>query len=169
MTIGSTGKPKGCIIEHQSAVNLVLSESSIFPLTDKDIIFQNFSLAFDASIETIWLAFFNGATLYVPTEDMMHSGAQLTQYITNANVTVLSCVPTMLTMLSTTACENMNSNDHLLPTVKTLIVGGEACPKDVIEKWSLNGKRRMVNTYGPTEATGMSLTIYYNGPRTYGF
>ncbi|KAI8575407.1 hypothetical protein K450DRAFT_262078, partial [Umbelopsis ramanniana AG] len=152
-TSGSTGKPKGCIIEHQSAVNLVLSESSIFPLTEKDIVFQNFSLAFDASIETIWLAFFNGATLYVPTEDMMHSGAQLTQYITNAKVTVLSCVPTMLTMLSTVSCENEKRNDHLLPTVKTLIVGGEACSKDVIDKWSLNGQRRMVNTYGPTEAT----------------
>ncbi|KAI9279048.1 hypothetical protein BC943DRAFT_298296 [Umbelopsis sp. AD052] len=152
-TSGSTGKPKGCIIEHRSAVNLVLSESSIFPLTDKDIVFQNFSLAFDASIETIWLAFFNGATLYVPTEDMMHSGAQLTQYITDAKVTMLSCVPTMLTMLSTVSSENEKNDDHLLPTVKTLIVGGEACSKDVIEKWSLNGQRRMVNTYGPTEAT----------------
>jgi non-ribosomal peptide synthetase component F len=101
------------------------------------------------------LAFFNGATLYVPTEDMMHSGAQLTQYITDANVTVLSCVPTMLTMLSTVVNVNGTSDENLLPTVKTLIVGGEACSKDVIEKWSLNGQRRMVNTYGPTEATGM--------------
>ncbi|KAG2179723.1 hypothetical protein INT44_006571 [Umbelopsis vinacea] len=152
-TSGTTGNPKGCIIEHRSAVNLVMSESIIFPLSDKDVVFQNFSLAFDASIETIWLAFFNGATLYIPTEDMMHSGAQLAQFINQANVTVLSCVPTMLNMMSIGIPENESSQDYLLPTVKLLIVGGESCPKDVIEKWSLNGKRRMVNTYGPTEAT----------------
>lgn len=92
--------------------------------------------------------------MFVPTEDMMHSGYQLTQHITDANVTVLSCVPTMLNMMSTAVTEKGLSNENLLPTVKTLILGGEACPKNVIEKWSLNGKRRMVNTYGPTEATG---------------
>jgi non-ribosomal peptide synthetase component F len=133
----------------------VLSESIIFPLSDKDVVFQNFSLAFDASIETIWLAFFNGATLYIPTEDMMHSGAQLAQFINQAKITVLSCVPTMLNMMGIGIPENDSSEDYLLPSVKLLIVGGESCPKDVIEKWSLNGKRRMVNTYGPTEATGI--------------
>jgi non-ribosomal peptide synthetase component F len=151
---GTTGNPKGCIIEHRSAVNLVVSESIIFPLTDKDIVFQNFSLAFDASIETIWLAFFNGATLYIPTEDMMHAGTQLAQFINEAKITVLSCVPTMLNMMCIGAPEDGTSDEHLLPAVKLLIVGGESCPKDVIEKWSLNGRRRMVNTYGPTEATG---------------
>lgn len=87
---------------------------------------------------------------------MMHSGSQLTQYITDANVTVLSCVPTMLNMLSASVTEKGLGNEDPLPTVKLLILGGEACPKNVIEKWSLNGKRRMVNTYGPTEATGKS-------------
>ncbi|KAG2173873.1 hypothetical protein INT43_005293 [Umbelopsis isabellina] len=153
-TSGTTGKPKGCIIEHRSAVNLVLSESVLFPLSGKDIIFQNFSLAFDASVETIWMAFFNGATLYVPTEDMMHSGGQLASFINNAKITVMSCVPTMLKMITMGLSEEeMLDTDNLLPNVKLLIVGGEACPKDVIKKWTLNGKRRMVNTYGPTEAT----------------
>ncbi|KAJ2956745.1 hypothetical protein NQZ79_g7423 [Umbelopsis isabellina] len=153
-TSGTTGKPKGCIIEHRSAVNLVLSESVLYPLTGKDIIFQNFSLAFDASVETIWMAFFNGATLFVPTEDMLHSGSQLASFINNAKITAMSCVPTMLTMMTMSLSEEeMLDTDNLLPSVKLLIVGGEACPKDIIKKWSLNGKRRMVNTYGPTEAT----------------
>lgn len=128
-------------------------------MTGKDIIFQNFSLAFDASIETTWMAFFNGATLYVPTEDMMHSGSHLATTINNAKITVMSCVPTMLKMITMGLSEEeMLDSDNLLPNVKLLIVGGEACPKDVIKKWTLNGKRRMVNTYGPTEATGKTIS-----------
>ncbi|KAG2176926.1 hypothetical protein INT43_007580 [Umbelopsis isabellina] len=153
-TSGTTGKPKGCIIEHQSAVNFVLSESVFIKMTDKDIIFQTYSLAFDSSISTIWLAFFNGATLYVPTEDMMHSGNELAQYINKANITVLDCVPSLLTMMTIGLSEEeMQISSAFLPSVKVIIVGGEPCSRDIIRKWTLNGKRRMINSYGPTEAT----------------
>lgn len=152
---GTTGKPKGCIIEHLSAVNFVLSEAVFLKVTAKDIIFQTYSLAFDSSISTIWLAFFNGATLYVPTEDMMHSGNELAQYIDKANITVLDCVPSLLTMMTIGLSEEEQQNSSsLLPNVKIIIVGGEPCSRDIIKKWTLGGKRRIVNSYGPTEATG---------------
>jgi non-ribosomal peptide synthetase component F len=56
-------------------------------------------------------------------------------------VTVLSCVPTLLAML-----------DADVPTVRLLILGGEACPAHLGGRWARPG-RRMVNTYGPTETT----------------
>ena len=34
----------------------------------------------------------------------------------------------------------------------TLIVGGEACPPDLVDRWATHG-RVMINGYGPTEAT----------------
>src|SRR5438093_744141 len=38
------------------------------------------------------------------------------------------------------------------PTLRLLILGGEACPDRLVARWARPG-RRMVNTYGPTEAT----------------
>jgi len=62
-------------------------------------VFQGFSIAFDASVEEIWLAFFAGATLVIGTHDMVHAGAGLSRILAEACITVLSCVPTLLSMM----------------------------------------------------------------------
>ena len=140
-TSGSTGQPKGVQIAHRSVCHLVRAEAAIFNISPRDRIFQGFSIAFDASVEEIWLALFNGAAIIAATAELIHAGAALSQILPDANVTVLSCVPTLLSMMP-----------EDVPSVRLLIVGGEACPKDLVRRWALPG-RRMVNTYGPTEAT----------------
>ncbi|MBI5397076.1 MAG: amino acid adenylation domain-containing protein, partial [Verrucomicrobia bacterium] len=140
-TSGSTGRPKGVQIEHRSACNLVRAEAKIFPVRSSDRVYQGFSVAFDASVEEIWLAFNAGATLVVGTREMVQSGPELSRVLTEAGVTVFSTVPTLLAM-----------QEEDIPTVRLLIMGGEACPQDLANRWCKPG-RRMVNTYGPTEAT----------------
>lgn len=140
-TSGSTGRPKGVEIEHRSACHLVRAEGRLFQVQPEDRVFQGFSIAFDASVEEVWLAFFAGATLVVGTAEMIRSGPALAGTLTAAGVTVLSCVPTLLAMI-----------EDDLPTVRLLILGGEVCPAPLVERWCRPG-RRMVNTYGPTEAT----------------
>ena len=140
-TSGSTGKPKGVQIEHRSAAHLVRAEQRLFGVRADDRVYQGFSLAFDASVEEVWLALAVGATLVTATPPMAHAGAALSALLTEAQVTVVSCVPTLLAMLT---------DD--IPSMRLLIVGGEACPSDLVRRWCRPG-RRMVNTYGPTEAT----------------
>lgn len=140
-TSGSTGKPKGVQLEHRSVVHLVRTEAERFALNSSDRVYQGFSIAFDASVEELWLAWCAGATLVAATPDMVHAGPDLPRLLTQAGVTVLSCVPTLLAMM-----------DGDLPTVRLLIVGGEACSRDLVTRWCRPG-RRMFNTYGPTEAT----------------
>ncbi len=53
----------------------------------------------------------------------------------------LCCVPTLLATL-----------DHDLPELRLLIVSGESCPQDLVERWGAP-ERRFLNVYGPTEAT----------------
>lgn len=128
------------VVEHRNASFLVQSESVLFPLSTTDVVLQAFSIAFDASVECIWLAFNNAATLHVPCEVDIKSGPMLASYVTEHNISVLSTVPTLLSMI-----------DEDMPTVKLLILGGEACPQSLVNLWA--GKTRLVNTYGPTEAT----------------
>jgi amino acid adenylation domain-containing protein len=143
-TSGSTGRPKGVEIAHRSACHLVRAEASILKVTATDRVYQGFSVAFDASVEEIWLAFFAGATLVAAVADVARGGYALSVFLAEARVTVLSCVPTLLAMM----------RDELdLPELRLLILGGEACPAEIVRRWARPGRRRIVNTYGPTEAT----------------
>ena len=140
-TSGTTGRPKGVMIEHRNATNLVRAESALFGVTPEDRVFQFFSPAFDASVEEIWAAFFAGAALVAGTPETIRAGPEFPRALAAAGVTVLSCVPTFLTMI-----------EGDIPALRLLILGGEACPPDLPARWSRPG-RRILNTYGPTEAT----------------
>jgi non-ribosomal peptide synthetase-like protein len=140
-TSGTTGRPKGVEIEHRSACHLVRAEGRLFQVRPEDRVFQGFSMAFDASVEEVWLAFFAGATLVVGAPEMVRAGAGLGPLLAAAGVTVLSCVPTLLAMMEEDA-----------PSVRLLILGGEVCPPGLVQRWWRPG-RRVFNTYGPTEAT----------------
>lgn len=140
-TSGSTGRPKGVMIEHRNAVAFVKSLKSVYRVTKDDRVYQGFSTAFDASVEEIWAAFSRGGTLVVPTEEIERSPTDVAQFINDKQVTYFSTVPTMLAMI-----------DQDLPSVKTLVLGGEACSSELVTRWA-RSSRRMLNTYGPTEAT----------------
>ncbi len=140
-TSGSTGRPKGVMIEHRNVVAFVKSLQTVYRVGPNDRVYQGFSTAFDASVEEIWAAFSRGGTLVVPTEDIERSPVDVAQFIDDMAITYYSTVPTMLAMI-----------DRDLPSVTTLILGGEACSNELVARWAKPG-RRMLNTYGPTEAT----------------
>jgi non-ribosomal peptide synthetase-like protein len=140
-TSGSTGRPKGVVIEHRHAVNFVRSLRTVYRLTPQDRIYQGFSLAFDASVEEIWGALSIGGTLVVPDSEIARSAFDAAAFITAQKITYFSTVPSFLAMIASD-----------LPTVRFLVLGGEACPQELVQRWATPA-RRLMNTYGPTEAT----------------
>lgn len=140
-TSGTTGRPKGVMTEHQNACHFVAAFNDVCATTSYDRIFQGFSLTFDGSVEEIWMAFSNGATLVVPTKDTPRFGADLANYLIQREVSYLSTVPTMLSTMT-----------EDVPTLRQLVVSGEVCAPELVARWARSG-RRMLNVYGPTEAT----------------
>ncbi|HWR41228.1 MAG TPA: Pls/PosA family non-ribosomal peptide synthetase [Patescibacteria group bacterium] len=140
-TSGTTGRPKGCIIDHRNICNYVRGATVTYGIKPDDRILQCASIAFDASLEEIWMALANGGTLIPATKEIMQSGSRFGEMLTERNVTVLSCSPTLLSMA-----------EGDMETVRVIILGGEACPHDLVKRWYRPG-RTLYNSYGPTEAT----------------
>jgi non-ribosomal peptide synthetase-like protein len=140
-TSGTTGRPKGVMTEHRNVVRFTAAFNEVNRVEHTDRVFQGFSLGFDGSVEEMWMAFSNGATLVVGTADVVKFGDEVARVFAQEEVTVFSTVPTFLSMISKD-----------LPTVRLIIVSGEPCPPDLVRKWARPG-RRLLNVYGPTETT----------------
>ena len=139
-TSGSTGRPKGVAIEHRNAVCFCASLPWIYGITETDRVYQGFSTAFDAAVEEVWAAFSLGGTLVVPADELTRSPQDVVRFITDNRISYFSTVPSFLAMITAP-----------LPTVRLLVLGGEALPAELVARWA--DGRRMLNTYGPTEAT----------------
>ena len=140
-TSGSTGRPKGVAVEQASICNFVRVASDIYGIESTDRVYQGMTIAFDFSVEEIWVAWMVGATLVPKPGRSSMLGAELAEYLQEKRITALCCVPTLLATL-----------DEDLPGLRFLLVSGEACPKDLVMRWHRPG-RRFLNVYGPTEAT----------------
>jgi non-ribosomal peptide synthetase-like protein len=140
-TSGSTGRPKGVAIEHAGICNFVRVAMETYGIQAADRVYQGMTIAFDFSVEEIWVPLAAGATLVPRPGGYALLGYDLQEFLRANHVTALCCVPTLLATL-----------DDDLPDLRFLLVSGEACPKDLIARWHRPG-RRFLNVYGPTETT----------------
>ncbi len=140
-TSGSTGRPKGVAIAHSSICNFVRVAGEVYGIFESDRIYQGMTLAFDFSIEELWVPLIAGAAIVPGRSEATLVGRELATYLAERRVTGICCVPTLLATI----------NDDL-PELRFLLVSGEACPQDLVARWH-RPWRRMLNAYGPTEAT----------------
>ncbi len=140
-TSGSTGVPKGIVITGANICHYLRAANDLYRIEGSDIVFQGASVAFDLSMEEIWIPYLVGASLFVASAAMLGEADKLPDLMTRAGVTVLDTVPTLLAMIT-----------QDIPSLRLIILGGEACPPMIAERWCRPG-RRLYNSYGPTETT----------------
>ncbi|MCP3680903.1 MAG: amino acid adenylation domain-containing protein [Gammaproteobacteria bacterium] len=150
-TSGSTGKPKGVEIEHRGLPSLMKHQIKQFQLTLDSRVIQFIALTFDISVLEIWSTLLSGAKLYLIPEHLRSSSQGLIDYICKNNISIAQLPPAILVHVP-----KIESSP-----LKTLILVGDSCTKETMDFWQQHC--RVINSYGPTEATITSTTHIYDG------
>jgi amino acid adenylation domain-containing protein/thioester reductase-like protein len=148
-TSGSTGDPKPVAVSHRSLAGVIGELTGEYEIADDDRVAQMASMAFDTSIEQIFVALTSGATLLLPPPGTM-APSELLRRIERRHVTVLDLTPAYWHQLLALT----RPADERLRSVRLMITGGEPADPEVCRTalraapWA-----RLLNAYGLTETT----------------
>ncbi|MEY9910141.1 amino acid adenylation domain-containing protein/non-ribosomal peptide synthase protein (TIGR01720 family) [Catenulispora sp. MAP12-49] len=142
-TSGSTGTPKGVVVTHRGIAGFAAAEAEHYQVAPGDRVLAFATPSFDASVLELCMSLPYGASLVVPAPGPL-LGDELARVLREERITHTLLPPAALSTLPT-------DTPGTLPAMKTLIVGAEACGADLVARWAPH--HRMVNSYGPTEAT----------------
>ncbi|WP_439678571.1 amino acid adenylation domain-containing protein [Embleya sp. MST-111070] len=140
-TSGSTGRPKGVAVTHRGVASLAAAHVERLAVTPDSRMLQLASASFDVSLCELFTALLSGACVVQADPERLAAGDPLADTIAAHGVTHAMIPPTMLAAMPADS----------LGTVRSLVVGGEVTPPELVARWSR--ERRMVNVYGPTETT----------------
>ncbi|MEV6599789.1 AMP-binding protein [Actinoplanes sp. NPDC051346] len=150
-TSGSTGRPNGVEISRRALANFVAAATRRYALTDTDRVLQFAALHFDASVEEIFGTLTTGGTLVLRAAEMHASAEAFLRACAELRLTVLD-LPTAFWHELVHAMTSGNLS--VPPSVRTVIIGGEAALPDRVAAWRrIAPGARLFNTYGPTEST----------------
>ncbi|WP_264530522.1 non-ribosomal peptide synthetase [Flavobacterium sp. N502540] len=149
-TSGTTGNPKGVMVENRNVVNLITSQSIKFEINETDNISQFSNIAFDASVEQIFLALLNGACLSILSQDVLLDAKKLEVFLESAKITHFHAVPAVV--------EKITPKKYSF--LRRIISGGDICSINTAKKW--HNYCSFYNEYGPTETTVTSIETLYN-------
>ncbi|MEU2257913.1 amino acid adenylation domain-containing protein [Nocardia xishanensis] len=148
-TSGSTGMPKGVTVTHRGLANLVAGSGASFGVDASAVVAHAVSPSFDISVEELLVAFAVGASIAV-VPPAAYAGEDLARVLRENRVTHLNVTPAVVGSL----------DPDTLPDLSTVVVGGDACPPELVSKWA---GRTLLNGYGPTETT---ITVTVSAPLT---
>jgi len=152
-TSGTTGAPKGVRVGQAQLLNYSLAVWERMKLEPGDSCATVSSIAFDLGNTSIFPPLLQGAEVVVVPEEYSTDASLLAGWFAVAPVDCLKIVPSHLMSLLSSG-----KADLILPK-KLLITGGEKCTASIAARVrSLSPDLRMINHYGPTEATVGALT-----------
>ena len=151
-TSGSTGRPKGVMLRHEGICNYLYGHpANVFAngvLTDADRVLSVTTISFDAALQDIGMAYFNGKTLIVATEEQANNPLDLAQLIQEQHINMVSGTPSrwQTWLTSDDFCKAISQ-------VKICRAGGEKFSDALLQQMRSVTKARIFNCYGPTEIT----------------
>ena len=151
-TSGSTGRPKGVAVSHRALAARVTWMARHYELGPGDRVVQFASPAFDTYAEEVWPALAAGATVVLLPDGPPSFPEVLAA---DQDVTVLD-LPTAYWH----SLVELGDGFAWPPRLRLVIIGGEQVGESAVRAWRSRFREqvRLVNTYGPTEATIIATT-----------
>ncbi|WP_067178674.1 non-ribosomal peptide synthetase/MFS transporter [Microtetraspora niveoalba] len=154
-TSGSTGRPKGVAVQHRQVMNYLADVHHRFGVTEGGNFALLQSLTFDFGMTVFYLSLMTGGTLH-----MLPSRVSAPELAASMpGIDYLKMTPSHLAALAADVDARA-----LLPR-RLLILGGEGSGWEWARELAALGACRVVNHYGPTEAT-IGVTTYEVGADT---
>lgn len=148
-TSGSTGKPKGVMITHRNIMTFMEWCEQKLDVREDDVVAQVAPFTFDISALDTYNAMKQGARLVVVKNQLMIN--TILAAIQAEKITFMSTVPTVYGALVE---RPQLFKRYDLTSLRVAITGAAACPAIFMKKLHEHlPKTRLVNIYGPTEAT----------------
>ena len=151
-TSGSTGRPKGVMLHHRGICNYLYGHpANVFAngvLTDATRILSVTTISFDAALQDIGTAYYNGKTLIVATEEQANNPLDLARLINEQHINMVSGTPSRWQTWLTS-----EDFGQAISQIKICRAGGEKFSDQLLEQMRSVTKARIFNCYGPTETT----------------
>lgn len=147
-TSGSTGRPKGVLIDHRSIVDFFDGTREVYDVTADSVCASFSPLHFDVFLMDMLFPLAQGARLHVYDDVVVPDLAFET--IRAKDVTHFSAWGMMLGLIAQASDFSAAS----LPRLKTILTGTDVPDIKTVQRWlGKNAGVRVINAYGPTEAT----------------
>ena len=141
---GSTGTPKGIVVEHAAFAASLKGHGKRFGIGTTSRVLQFSNYVFDVSVSEVISTLALGGTVCVPSDtERLQDTAR---FITESRSNMTTMTPSFIRTFS----------PDQVPTLKTLVAGGEPLTRDIMEIWA--DALTFFNAYGPAESTVYSTS-----------
>jgi amino acid adenylation domain-containing protein len=142
-TSGSTGRPKGVAIQHGSAAALLAWAWETYSADELDGVLASTSVCFDMSVFELFAPLTRGGRVI-----LVENALALPSSPHAGEVRLVDTVPSAMRALV--------AADGLPAGVRTVTLGGEPLPQELVDALYARGVERVYDLYGPSEDTTFS-------------
>ena len=146
-TSGSTGKPKGVVVSHGALMSYLNWACGYYELPEPIVMPLFTSIGFDLTVTSLFLPWLSGGTLRVFTHTTDNQALVLLDVIQDKSLNTIKLTPAHLNILINSEAEKT--------AIRQIIVGGEDFKTETARQAvnHFTQDLRIINEYGPTEAT----------------
>lgn len=146
-TSGSTGQPKGVMVEHGNLAVFCVNLRQRFGFNDSDKLLALTTISFDISVLELLCSLTVGMQAVIADDRQCQMPEKVIHLLQQHAITVLQATPSRLQWL-------INAGGvEALSSLQVILVGGEALPESLAAQLKQLPATKVINVYGPTEAT----------------